>query len=144
VEAEVGVGAEEGVGEGNGGRLGHLSEQVVGIEGAAAGAVRTKEETKTVVVVTGREEERVKLGRDGGREQGRGVLGAEEDEALPDKRAGCHPEFQGHRMPRSDGLYFGRGLGVGGVIWRRNWTRTENSGRSSCVGWLVRSKCERF
>jgi hypothetical protein len=92
VEAQVGVGAEQGVGEGNRGRLGHLSEQVVGIEGAAAGAVRKKEGTKTVVVeVTGREEERVELGHGGGWERGRGVLGAEEEgEALPYKRAGCH------------------------------------------------------
>lgn len=74
VEVEVGVGAEEGVGEGNRGRLGHLSEQVVGIEGAAAGAVRKEEETKAVAVVmevTGREEERVELGRGGGKEWGR-------------------------------------------------------------------------
>jgi len=127
VEAEVGVGAEEGVGEGNGRRLGHLSGQVVGIEGAAAGAVRHKEETTTVAAeVTGREEDRVELGRDGGRERGsRGVLGAEEDEALPDKRAGCHSEFQGQRMLRSDGSVF------------RRWSNFEAKLEANCKYWKV-------
>jgi len=40
VEAEIGVGAKEGIADGNRGRLGHLSEQVVGVEGTATRAVR--------------------------------------------------------------------------------------------------------
>lgn len=40
MEAETGVGAKEGVRDGNRGRLGHLSEQVLGVKGTATCAVR--------------------------------------------------------------------------------------------------------
>lgn len=71
MEAEGGVGAEEGVGEGNWGRVGQSIEQVVGMGRAAAGTVGEEEEAKAVVVeVSGCEKERVELGDGGGRERG--------------------------------------------------------------------------
>jgi hypothetical protein len=71
VEAAGGVGAEEGVGEGNRRRVGQSIEQVLGMEWAATGTVRKEEKTKAVVVeVIGCENERVKFGDGGGRERG--------------------------------------------------------------------------
>jgi hypothetical protein len=91
VVAEVGVGAEEGVGQGDRGWVRHLPEQVVGIGREAARAVEHEERVKTAVVeMAGRQEESVKLGGGGRRERDR-ALGVEEGEALPDERSGFHP-----------------------------------------------------
>jgi hypothetical protein len=74
VEAEDGVGAEEGVGERNRRRVEQSIEQVPGMERAAAGTVQ-EEETEAVVVVVvvevaGSEKEHVELGDGGGKERG--------------------------------------------------------------------------
>jgi hypothetical protein len=74
VEAEDGVGAEEGVGERNRRRVEQSIEQVPGMERAAAGTVQ-EEETEAVVVVVvvevaGSEKEHVELGDGGGKEWG--------------------------------------------------------------------------
>jgi hypothetical protein len=88
--AEVGVGAEEGVVQGDRVWLRHLPEQVVGIGGEAARAVQHEERIEAAVVeMAGRQEESVKLGGGGGSERDR-VLGVEEGEASPDEGAGFH------------------------------------------------------
>lgn len=91
VAAETGVGAEEGVGEGDRRWVRHLREQLVSIGGAAACTIQHEEGMKAAVVeMAGRKQERVDLGGGGGSERGR-VLGVEEGEALPDRH--CRAVF---------------------------------------------------